>query len=66
MNASGDQFNQYTKDLIMIGQGKPSLIQFVHNLVNTKDLYDGWSMDHTNGSCFQKGWTHSDKITQVS
>ena len=55
MNASPeDKFNQYTKDLIRIGQGKTSLSQLVYDMIKNKESYIGYVIDHTPGSCCQR------------
>ena len=59
--SSEDQFNQYTKDVLRIGQDKPSLIQLVNNIIRNKESYVGYAIDHTPGSCCQRGSTCSEQ-----
>ena len=66
MNASSeDRFNQYTKDLLMSGQGKPSLIQIVNDMIKTKESYVKYVIDHTPDLCVKVDQLVLNKITQV-
>ena len=56
-----DQFYQYIKDLLRIGPGTPSLIQLIKCMIKNKDLYVGYVIDHTPGSCYQRGSTRSEQ-----
>ena len=53
--SSEDKFNQYTKDLLRIGQGKASLIQLVNDMNKNKESYARYVIDHTPGPCCQRG-----------
>ena len=62
MNASSEEkFNQYTNDLITIGKGKPKLIQLVNDMKKNMVSYVGYIIDHTPGSCCQRGSTRSEQ-----
>ena len=67
MNASSeDKFNQYTKYLLQIGQGKHSLFQLVNDMIKNKESYVGYVIDHTTGSCCQSGSSRSTKSLKCS
>ena len=53
--------NQYTKDLLTKGKGKPKLIQLVYDMLKNKESYVGHIIDHTPGSCCQRGSTCSEQ-----
>ena len=57
-NASSKEiFDKYTKDLLKYSEGKLSLIQLVNEMIKTKDFYVIYFIDHTPGSCCQRGST---------
>ena len=59
MNAISKKiFDKYTKELLKYLDGKPSLIQLVNEMIKRKDSYVSYVIDHTLGSCCQKGSTH--------
>ena len=67
MNSSSKEiFDKYTKELLKYSEGKPSLIQLVNEMMKTKDSYVAYGIDHTPGSCCQRGSTRLEQIIQVS
>ena len=47
MNSSSKEiFDKYTKELLKYSEGKPSLIQSVHEMIKTKDFYVAYAIDH--------------------
>ena len=57
MNASSKEvFDKFIKDILKYSEGKPSLIQLVNEMIKTKDSYTAYVIDHTPGSCCQRGF----------
>ena len=62
MNASRKEvFDKYTKELLKYSEGKPLLIQLVHEMIKTKDCYVVYFIDHTPVSCCQRGAKRSEQ-----
>ena len=52
-------FHTYTKELLKFSKEKLSLIQLVNEMIKTQDSYVSYVIDHTPGSCRQRGSTCS-------
>ena len=71
MNSSNKEiFDKYMKELPKYSEGKLSLIQLVNKMKKTKDSYVAYVIDHTPGSCCQRGSTrlesnHSSVLSQL-
>ena len=58
MNTSSQEiFDKYMTELLKYSEGKTSLFQLVNEMIETKDSFVAYTIDHTPGSCCQRGST---------